>query len=63
MNKILVAELDFTHVQRNSAVKAQGKVTCIFTHSKGWFSPELEKFVSRQDLAIKANFREISLNE
>lgn len=63
MNKILVAELDYTHVTKNKSVQAQGIVTCIFTENKGWFSPKLSKFVSRQDLAIKTNLREISLQE
>ena len=61
--KVTVAELDFTQVTNNPVVQAQGIVTCIYTESKGWFSTKLSKFVSRQDLAIKTNLREISLQE
>lgn len=59
--KVIVAELDFTHVDKNLQVQAQGIITCISTDGKGWFSPELERFPSRQDLAMISNVREVEL--
>lgn len=51
MEKYEIAELDFTHVTNNMQVRGQGKVLCIKTGLKGWFSWELERYPSRQDLA------------
>lgn len=44
--------LDFTGVENNDKVREQGKLICIKTKTKGYFSPKLERYVSRQDLAI-----------
>lgn len=46
-------ELDFTHVDENPRVRDQGKLICIKTATKGFFSPELERYPSRQDLATR----------
>jgi hypothetical protein len=46
-------KLDFTGVDKNEQVKAQGITICIRTKRKGFFSLNLEKFPSRQDLAKK----------
>ena len=59
--KVIVAELDFTQVTKNPSVQAQGIITCIHSDSKGWFSPKLSRFVSRQDLAIVKNERVVEL--
>jgi hypothetical protein len=59
--KVIVAELDFTKVTKNDSVKAQGVITCIYSDSKGWFSPKFSRFVSRQDLAVILNEREVEL--
>lgn len=59
--KVTVAELDFTQVTKNPSVQAQGIVTCIYSDSKGWYSPKLSRFVSRQDLAVVLNERVIEL--
>lgn len=46
--------LDYTEVSRsNLQVREQGVLFCIKTKNKGFFSPELERYPSRQDLAIK----------
>lgn len=48
------AILDFTRIERNEQVRQQGKLTCIWIDSYGggaWFSPELGRYPSRQDLA------------
>jgi len=58
---VTVAELDFTQVTNNQSVQAQGVITCIYTANKGWFSPSLGRFVSRQDLAIITNIRGVEL--
>lgn len=53
-------KLDYTGVEGNSAVSNQGVLICIKTKQKGFFSPILERYPSRQDLAIKTKFnREI----
>lgn len=46
-----IYELDFTHVKQNFKVAQQGILLCIKTATKGYFSIELEKYPSRQDLA------------
>ena len=43
--------LDFSYVINNEKVKDQGKVFCIKTKTKGYFSPLLERYPTRQDLA------------
>ena len=48
-----VYELDFTHVVGNEQVRSQGVTTCIKTKSKGYFSLDLDRFPTRQDLAKK----------
>lgn len=58
---VRVAELDFTHVTNNAAVKAQGVITCVFSPNKGWYWIAGGKFPSRQDLAIITNVRLINL--
>lgn len=58
-----LAELDFTHVTNNPAVKAQGVVTCLLTPKKGWFCIEEGKFPSRQDLALVTGRRMINLED
>lgn len=59
--KLTLAELDFTGVTKNEAVRQQGIQTCLLTQSKGWFSIELERFCSRQDLAVITNKREVEV--
>ena len=48
-------ELDFTGVDEklNAKVHSQGILKCIKTCRAGFFSLELERFPSRQDLANK----------
>jgi len=46
-------ELDFTGVNGNEHVKAQGVTLCIKTAAKGYFSLDLERYPTRQDLAKK----------
>lgn len=46
-------KLDFSKVKGNRQVQAQGVLVCIKTGSKGFFSLELERFPTRQDLAKK----------
>ena len=45
--------LDYTGIIENDLVSRQGRIICFKTKGKGFFSPELERFPSRQDLAIK----------
>lgn len=56
---LVVAELDFSQVNKNPSIKSQGVLTCIFTASKGWFSPKLGRCPSRQDLAKVLNKRTV----
>lgn len=58
-----LAELDFTNVTNNPAVKAQGIITCLLTPKKGWFWIEEGKFPSRQDLALITDRRTVFLLE
>ena len=51
------AVLDFTQVEGNPTVKQQGKVLCIKTSCCGWYSPELSRCPSRQDLAVKTQYK------
>ncbi len=45
--------LDFRHINKNTGVKNQGLLLCVKTKGKGYFSLELDRFPTRQDLAIK----------
>lgn len=45
--------LDFRHVEGNMQIQGQGQLICVRTATKGFFSPQLERYPSRQDLAIK----------
>ncbi|MGZ8258586.1 MAG: hypothetical protein ACXWTR_05360 [Methylotenera sp.] len=54
MKKYRRAILDFTKVDSNLTVQAQGRLYCILITAYGagaWFSPELGRYPSRQDLA------------
>lgn len=57
MSGIELWMLDFTGVDPliNGKVHDQGKTICIKTKSKGFFSLDLERFPSRQDLALKTH--------
>ena len=52
-NRFELWQLDYSGVNENQQVKDQGILICIKTEHKGFFSPLLEKYPSRQDLAIK----------
>lgn len=56
------AELDFRGVENNQQVRDQGVLVCIKTHRKGWFSPALERYVTRQDLAKKRPLQPVVIN-
>jgi len=54
MKKYRRAILDYTKVDKNLTVKDQGIIICILITAYGggaWFSPELGRYPSRQDLA------------
>jgi hypothetical protein len=61
-NAFQVSLLDFTHVDKNPAVKEQGKIVCIHTGDKGYFSPQLQRYPSRQDLAKITHLNTITLS-
>jgi hypothetical protein len=64
MTKYRKATLDFTKVQQNSTVRNQGIQTCIFITAYGngaWFSPELGRYPSRQDLAVVNELDDIEI--
>ena len=54
-DKYKMVELDYSGVEGNEQIRSQGKILCIKTSNKGYFSLDLERYPSRQDLA-KKNF-------
>lgn len=60
-DKYEIWELDFTGVDGNKYAKEQGVVLCIKTEGKGFFSPHLERYPTRQDLAKKTFIANINM--